>query len=201
MVTKETPLGLQFPFHYTDVRYAELKQILGDISAQLTNHSIFYSGGTPETTEITILKVVDEQVVLEHAKFFLRAIEKYATIENRLVTRLAAQLNFPVDQISETWIEKLDSDQMHGYLGDEWKYYFHGFECCFENIRTGQIVDATLRDYGKTIFIPDPYFLAQFIETTSSEQEISRLVDLNFHDMGQVLRVLVKYGYLSEQLL
>lgn len=197
-VTKETPLGLQFPFPYRDARYAELTRILGDVSAQLPNHSIFNSGGTQDTTNITILKVVDEHTILDHVNVFLKAVEQYVTLENELVTRLALQINFPPDQISETWIEKVEESQLHGRLGEEWEYFFHGFECLFRHTVTGQIVDARLRDYGKKGVIPDPGFFAEFLDTTFTEQELSTLVDFDFHDMGQVLRVLVKYGYLPQ---
>lgn len=198
-VTKETGLVLQFPFPSTDRQYAELQRIFGDMSEELPNHSIFHSGGTQETTNITLLKVVDEEIILEHNELFLKAIEAYSTMMNELVTRLAEQLNFPPDQITERWIEQVEDSQLHGQVGDDWMYYFHGYECCFKNRNTGQIIDVTLRDYGKPLFIPDPYFFAKFIERTPLEDEISPLLGLDFHDMQQALHVLVKYGYLTDR--
>lgn len=197
-VTKERPLELQFPFPSGDVRYAELTDILRDVSTQLPNHRIFNSGGPQGTTHITILKVVDEHVILDHVEVFLQAVERYVTLENELVTQLARQLNVSPDQIDTTWGEKIDDAHHHGRLGEEWDYCFHGFECWFRHTVTGQIVDASLRDYGKKDVIPDPGFLAEYLETTSTEYELSAWVDFNFHDIGQMLRVLVHYGYLPQ---
>lgn len=198
-VTKESPLGLQFPFPHTDARYAELEQIIRERAEQLPNHSLFYSGGTEYTTNITILKVVNEQVVLTYTEIFLNAIEQYFATGNDLVTRLARHLNYPQKQITELWVTKLECSQHRGQVGDDWKYGFHGLGCRFWNTATGQTVDFTLRDYGKAMAIPDPYFLAMFIETTPVlKKELSQVVDFDFHDMRQVLHVLIKHNYVTD---
>jgi len=195
-VTHDQSWMLVIPFPYTDPRYQELESTLCGFSESLPNHSIFYSGGTENPTHITILKVLDAEVVRSHAAMFLDLIHDYVARENDLVTQLAAALNFPIDQISETWIRHLDKEQMHGTLGEDWTYSFHGLECRFRHTTTGEVVDATLRDYGKSLWVPEPYFLAIFLKTHPLSPDLTPLIKRDFHDMRQVLEVLVHDGYL-----
>ena len=91
----------------------------------------------------------------------------------------------------------LETFERSGNLGEEWRYSFHGKECRFRNLVTGQVVDMRLDDYENKNVIPDPYFLSQFTHTTNSEVPVSKLIKHDFHNMNRALEILESNGYLK----
>lgn len=77
----------------------------------------------------------------------------------------------------------------------EWKFCFHGFECCFTHRRTGQVVDVRL-GFGEEFGVLDPYFLAHFIRTSAAHREAATLLADDYHDPSRMLEVLHAGGHL-----
>jgi len=201
LVTEDHHVVLVFPLSIESNDVARDKEsAIERLSKQLPGHfSVFDSGGTKESTQITVKRVIEEQVVVENIDLFLKAIDRFCATANELITRLARKLNFPMEEISENWRFRLDPSLTKGWLDDNWQYWFHGHECQFRNVATGQVVDARLKDYGKQRALLDPYFLAVFVRTTPEEARVSELLKDEFHDTERVLKILVEKGYLSCQ--
>ncbi|MCP4359768.1 MAG: hypothetical protein GY796_17310 [Chloroflexi bacterium] len=192
LVTGEHHLVLQFPRSFAAF---DPDSIIKELAAQLPEFSVFYSGTTSDMNNITIKKVIDKQVVLENADLFLNALENFLNLADALITQLARKLNYSPEGVSVDWI--LDVEKTSGRLDNDWEYMFHGRECRFRNLATGQIVDARLRDFRNELAIPDPYFFAQYVRTTETESPISNLIKDGFHDMSRVIDILVENGFLK----
>jgi hypothetical protein len=198
LVTEDRHVVLVFPLSIESNNVARDKEFaIERLSKQLPEcFSIFDSGGTKESTQITVKKVIEERVVIENIDLFLEAIDQFCATANELITRLARRLNFPMEEVSENWRFQLDSSLTKGWLDDNWQYWFHGHECQFRNVATEQVVDVRLKDYGDKYALLDPYFLAVFVRTTPEEARVSELLKDEFHDTGRVLKILAEKGYL-----
>jgi hypothetical protein len=78
----------------------------------------------------------------------------------------------------------------------EWEYYFHGGECQFRNVRTGQIVEVCL-GFRDEFGVLDPYFFFQFVSTTPALEKVAQLFTDGFHDTLRALEILERHGYLG----
>jgi len=77
----------------------------------------------------------------------------------------------------------------------EWEYYFHGGECQFRNVRTGQIVEVCL-GFRDEFGVLDPYFFFQFVSTTPGLEKVAQLFTDGFHDTLRALEILEQHGHL-----
>ena len=198
LMTEDHHVVLVFPLSIESNNVARDKEsAIERLSRQLPEcFSVFDSGGTKESTQITVKKVIEEQVVVENMDIFLKAIDRFCATANELITRLAQRLNLPMEEVSENWRFQLDSSLTKEWLDDNWEYWFHGHECQFRNAATGQVVDVRLKDYGNKYALLDPYFLAVFVRTTPEEGRVSELLKDEFHDTRRVLKILAEKGYL-----
>jgi hypothetical protein len=197
LVTEDRHVVLVFPLFNKSNNVAHDKEsAIERLSKQLPEcFSVFDSGGTKESTQITVKKVIEEQVVIENADLFLKVIDQFCATANELITRLAQKLNFPMAEVSKNWIYQLDPSLTKGWLDNNWEYWFHGHECQFRNVATGQVADVRLKDYGNKLALLDPCFLATFVRTTPEATQVSKLLKDEFHDTARVLKILVEKGY------
>jgi hypothetical protein len=82
--------------------------------------------------------------------------------------------------------ESLVERHRRGSLPPEWAAEEHGGECRFENERTGQVVEAPLRE-GAEAGRVDPYFFAIFVRTTPGHERVAELIQEDFHDAARML--------------
>jgi hypothetical protein len=71
---------------------------------------------------------------------------------------------------------------------DEWKYYIHGFHCCFQHEVTKQYIEVPLvfsYEFGDL----DPYFFVGFIKSTKEYSPLP--VDI-FEDYADGVKILEK---------
>jgi hypothetical protein len=178
---------LQFPPHCE----GDKPSVVGRLRQGLPGHSVFDSGPGPGgTTCVTVLKVLDERVVLENLPLFLAAIRDFSDTADRLCRGLAgAQGVRPEELLARR------GEVEQGRRLDGWDHRFHGLECCFTNRRTGQVVDVRLC-FGDEFGVLDPYFLAHFIRTTPAHRQAAVLLGDDFHDPCRVLKVLQARGHL-----
>ena len=64
----------------------------------------------------------------------------------------------------------------------------HGGHCRFKSRRTGQIVEAPLREWVDPDRV-DPYFFAMFVRSTTGLEPVAELLTHDFHDAARVLDV------------
>jgi hypothetical protein len=162
------------------------------LAAQLPSHRVFDSGPGPGDTDcVTVYRVLDESVVIAHLPLFLAAIRDFAETARACCHELAATYGIAAaDLLSRRHEIKSQSGR-----SGEWKFCFHGMECCFTHRRTGQVVDVRL-GFGDEFGVLDPYFLAHFIRTTAAHCEVAALLADDYHDPSRVLGVLLARDHL-----
>lgn len=169
------------------------KQLLVErLRPRLPGHSVFDSGPGPGgTTCVTVLKVIDERVVLESLPLFLAAVRDFSDTADRLCRRMAGAHGFRPEEL----LARRD-EVKEGRL-DGWGHGFHGLECCFTHARSGQVVDVRLC-FGNEFGVLDPYFLARFIRTTPAHNRAAVLLGDDFHDPCRVLEIMEARGHLRK---
>ena len=196
LVSKNVHLVLQFP---RSTNPSDVDPIISHLKNHLRNYSMFYSGTTQESVNLTVKKVIDEEVVLANKDLFIQAINSYLYISDELIFELAKALNLSPEEISLDRLHEARHSKGDTKLSGNWVYLFHGNECRFRDTATGQVVDMRLKDFGNKEVIPDPYFFAEFIQTTSTHKELSALLDDGFHDTRRVFDILENIGHLKRK--
>ena len=156
-------LRLRFPVSPNDK-----SMLIARLAVALPDHSVFDSGSDPACSCVTVFPVVPRTRVVERREEVVRAVEEY----RRLSPLLAEQYR-------------------RGELSPEWLVADHGFHCRCENLRTGQVVEAALLERGGTDRV-DPYFFAEFVQTTAGFESVADLITNKSHDGARILLVLAE---------
>lgn len=180
---------LQFPASFQQRK----RELIEPLARLLPDHRVFDSGPGPGGAEcVTVYQAIEKSVVLENLPLFLRAIRDFSHTANSLCRRLAEAHG----------VRPEDLFARRGEIGrgrpsrlGEWKFCFHGLECCFTSRWTGQVVDLRIC-FGDEFGVLDPYFLARFIRTTPAHREAARLLRDDFHAPLKMLEILGARGYL-----
>lgn len=160
-----TAAGRHVVLHFSALPESDQNALIARLSAALPDHSVFDSGTGPERRSVTVLPVVPRARVRERQGHALRAIGDYRRTCAELIERYRA-----------------------GTLSRDWRTAEHGGHCRFENRRTGQVVEAALREWVDPERI-DPYFFAMFVHSTAGLEPVAELLTDHFHDAARVLAV------------
>jgi hypothetical protein len=152
---------LRFPSLGPDEKLA----LIARLAEALPDHSVFDSGSRLGSAQITIIPVVSRARILERRVEILQAVAEYR-------------------QACLALIEQYRS----GILSQDWRTDVHGGHCRFLNRRTGQVVEAPLREWVDPKRV-DPYFFAKFVRTTSGFEPIAELLTHDYHDAARILDV------------
>jgi hypothetical protein len=144
---------------------------------------------------------ITEQEVLENIETILIAIRRHRTLATELAHLLAAQLGVDVLDFRNRLfhhIQLYDSGKPSSdYLDNaEWCYTFHGGDCRFTHVFTGQEVEVIF-GYDNEFGVLDPGFFAFFINTTADLAHLQHLLG-DFHLSCKTFDFLQKHGYLTE---
>lgn len=82
-----------------------------------------------------------------------------------------------------------------GFLNDEWQYYFHGAECRFENMCTGQVVELIYTTKPEFGFL-DGYFFFNYMCTTEKHKSLGRWFQ-NDGNVYKAINLLADKGLLT----
>jgi hypothetical protein len=135
------------------------------LASDLPDFSVFDSGGDIADDWVTILPVVDKAIVEENSGEIKAAAKAYVQS-----------------------CEDLTEQYVSGRLASEWSFYDHGEHRRFKNSKTGQVVDSPLNGSHIGLRI-DPYFFAEFVKTTCSQQLIARFIKHDFHDAARMIHI------------
>ncbi len=83
-----------------------------------------------------------------------------------------------------------------GYFKNGWPYYFHGAECKFENISTGQTIEMiyiTRPEFGYL----DGYFLYNYMLTTDRFRSLGERFG-DCHNVWIAIHTLAEWGVLTK---
>jgi len=122
-------------------------------------------------------KTITPEEVEENNTFFEKCALEYRDLATKLILELATFLK--IDIVGElpylAFVKYWQKNGQSGKIGD-WKFFFHGFHCYFENIFTNQCIEVPIV-FGFEFGDLDPYFFMQYIKSTSKYHPIP--VELN----------------------
>ncbi len=191
--TRNDSLIVEYPNDLSLNRINEIRDLLKKELQDFKDFNIFYCGHFENGKCINILKLISSKIILENADKIMKTIESFRVIANILLKNLTNKFDLPYTIES---LEKIDYNINigEGKIDDNWHFYFHGEDCQFTNISTGQKLEVYYLDYT---FI-DPYFLLCYIETTPEYEELHKLFQNSFNDFAHALDVLEENGYDSQ---
>ncbi len=185
LATQDQHVVLQFPQSLT---LDQKRTIITKLRPELPNWSVFDSGGTQTTENITVKKVIDRNQIIAHADQIVDAARAFRSIAESLCRQLAAKKQIQPSELLE--------HQDHGRkLQDGWKYCFHGLQCRFENKQTKQIVEVEI-SFGDEFGVLDPYFFGLFMSSTPQFKSLVNMFPDLYHDTSRALDVLEEIGRL-----
>jgi len=76
-------------------------------------------------------------------------------------------------------------------------FWFHGAECQFENLQTGQIVELVIWGFGTEYGILDSYFFYNYIQTTAKHQKLAMFFGADYKNVAKALDIVEYMGYLE----
>jgi hypothetical protein len=144
--------------------------------------------------EINIAKLITDQEIEEHQLFFENCAKDYRELGKKLIFRLAEQLKVTIDSDCP-WISfnKFLSNNKQTGKFEEWRYFFHGYHCGFENKKTGQMIEVPLvfsLEFGDL----DPYFFTNFIKSTSHYKPLPVEIYEDYADGKQINNKMLSLG-------
>jgi hypothetical protein len=196
LATPKQHIVLQFPLEVVGKDFDKLS-IIEALTPQLLDYSVFDSGQRNNKTFITIMKVLDEETILENAEVFTQAIDRYLNLADELLYKLAQKHGINIGELENFRLSEKFTDST-GNLDEHWTYFFHGLECRFQNTTTKQKVDIKLRRASKQYTRVDPFFFGEYVHSSAQEQKAASLIKHNFHDSLRILEVLSENGYLED---
>ena len=147
-------------------------------------------------SEITIKKLITDDEIFEHRKFFEHCAKEYGLLGEKLINEFIVDKRIPNH-------DGFPLKQLNGYIGNnnhapsgkmgEWNYYFHGFHCSFTNRNTKQNIEVPLT-YGEEFGELDPYFFSIFIKTTPEFQPLPIHIFDDYSDGKRILEVMYRLG-------
>lgn len=172
----------------------QLKDITGEYWKKELSHFSIVSHTIDQ--EITIVKLITDEEIIEHQDFFEICAQEYGLLGKELITQFAHKFQikdyqaYPLGQINP-YFE--NSQYKHSGKMGEWAYYIHGMHCAFTHKRTGQHIEVPL-SYGEEFGVLDPYFFTDFIHTTPEFKPIPVPIFESYADGKRILDVMLELG-------
>lgn len=144
--------------------------------------------------EINIAKLITDKEIEEHQLFFENCAKDYRDLSRKLIFELAKKFKIKFsEEYPYLTFNKLKGDKRgRGKMGD-WKYFFHGFHCCFENQKTGQTIEVPLV-FGLEFGDLDPYFFSIFIKSTPEYQPLPVEIYEDYADGARINDKMLSLG-------
>ncbi|SDQ71473.1 hypothetical protein SAMN05421664_2293 [Chryseobacterium soldanellicola] len=144
--------------------------------------------------EINISKLITDEEVVAHQKFFENCAKDYRILAKQLILEFIKKKKVKIDENFPflAFNQVKGSKKSNGKIND-WKYYFHGFHCHFKNIKTNQEIEVPIM-FGMEFGCLDPYFFSLFIKSTPEYQPLPVDIYEDFADGYRILEVMVNLG-------
>jgi hypothetical protein len=176
---------LQLPASYE----TQKPSLIHDLKTRLPEFcSIFDSGGNGDLTWVTIKEVVSRPALQAIEGDLIHAARIFRHTAHTLANKLAEFYRVPA---AELWDHLA---QLKPFPG-AWNMSHHGGHQCFENTRTGQIVEVSLW-FGDEFGVLDPQFFSTFLRTTPELDCPAEIAD-HYHDTARALDYLYDRGLLE----
>jgi len=144
-----------------------------------------------QNPEINIARLISDKEIIDHQDFFEKCAKDYRNLAKRLINELAQHLEIEINPDSPldsfNFLKRREHRPEKNFIED-WRYYVHGFHCCFENIKTGQVIEVSLVN-GLEFGALDPYFFTGFVKSTPDYKPLPIEI---FEDYADGVRILEK---------
>lgn len=136
---------------------------------------------TPEEVEVN--QVFFEKCALEHRELATQLIFELAGL-----LKIDISNEIPYLAFVKYWQKNGQSGKM-----TNWKFFFHGFHCSFENVVTNQYIEVPIV-FGLEFGDLDPYFFTQYIKSTSGYFPMPLVINDNYKDGKTILETMLSLG-------
>ncbi|MBL1219946.1 hypothetical protein JET18_03800 [Chryseobacterium sp. L7] len=143
--------------------------------------------------EIYICKLITDKEIIANQLFFERCAKDYRELGSKLIHLLIQKKKVKLNpEFPFLTFNKLKgSRRMHRGKIDGWIFFFHGYHCCFQNIKTKQEIEVPIM-FGMEFGDLDPYFFSLYIKSTPEYQPLPVDIYENFDDGRRILEVMLK---------
>jgi hypothetical protein len=117
--------------------------------------------------------------ILKNKEIILECAKAFREDANNLMTELSKDYKFSLES-SELFAPEVYAHKHNnkGIFRNEWTYYFHGAECRFDNINTGQIVEIIIIAKSEFVFL-DGYFFYNYMASTERFKKLATWFENN----------------------
>lgn len=144
--------------------------------------------------EINISKLITDEEIITHQKFFENCAKDYRILATQLILEFVKKKKVKIDEdFPFLTFNHIKGSKISKGKINEWEYYFHGFHCHFKNIKTNQEIEVPIM-FGMEFGDLDPYFLSLFIKSTPEYQPLPVNIYEDFADGCRILEVMVDLG-------
>jgi|GEM_PF-2089910 len=180
-------------FQYADLPDGYLDALTEVLENHTFRHGVLASGGV-----ITIVPAVSTASILARRDELYQCARTFRQQAFHLVDLLYEALAIPPAKRHD-WRELMQRKlrQPRGRVNAEWTYYLHGWECQFENTRTGQIVEVITANLPECGCL-DAWFFLQYIHTTGQFVELDQWLGNAYENANKALTILGKAGALKQ---
>ena len=139
---------------------------------------------------------ITTEYVISHFDEFWQCFVEFDKKAHEMMDVMASTFEIDLNDSAQIWdLKRNKSKNQRGRINKLWNYYFHGAECAFENVKTGQYLDVKII-YGREYGVIDNFFLYRFIETTESLKYQFELLQGKSQNLRKVINVFKQEGYL-----
>jgi hypothetical protein len=136
------------------------------------------------------------QDIIKNKEIILQCAKAFREDANNLMNELSKDFEFSLDS-SELFAPEVYAHKQNnkGIFRYEWTYYFHGAECRFDNINTGQIVEMIITTKPEFGFI-DGYFFYNYMASTERFKALASWFE-NHTNVSNAIEVLANEKVLT----
>ena len=144
-------------------------------------------------------RVLSRDEVMSHAPELMRAAREFTDLANDLCAQLAAKIGVSTTELSlhGQYLPPEKRMEQIGFLGSNWRYFFHGIECGFEHRQSGQHLDVIF-GFRDEFGVVSDWFWTMFIESTPHYTALSSWLALGTEDVQRAMEVLIEIGLFIE---
>jgi hypothetical protein len=145
--------------------------------------------------ELNISKIITDNEVEDNQLFFEKCAKDYRNLAIRLMADLRRKLDIEFDKyFPGRTLNPLKRDRAkgQGVIG-EWRYYLHGFDCGFENIKTEQCIEASIV-HGEEFGVLDPYFFSRYIKSSKQYYPLPVEIYEDYSDGKKIIDKMLELG-------
>ena len=159
-LTEKESLVLEFS---RDILEEIENTVTPNLKAKLTNYRVLLTY-RKETISISIIPVITEEQIIVHLKEIKKALTDYIVLSNLLLENVTDEINW-----------------------NNWELTYEHFpHNRYKHLKTGQIAETCA--YKMTAIEQiDPYFFAEFIQTSKLYPSLNKVIVEQFHDTARIL--------------